>query len=284
MVTLFQSTRPAWGATRQAHRTLQQPNVSIHAPCVGRDVTGRAARRARACFNPRALRGARQGDVIAGPDASQVSIHAPCVGRDGVGPEPLHLILRVSIHAPCVGRDLPAFPSLAPFHLFQSTRPAWGATAANNYVPIDNDGFNPRALRGARQHPDRRPKHLREFQSTRPAWGATAPPVESWPMTWVSIHAPCVGRDGSCCRRAPRSWVFQSTRPAWGATKQKGDIVSGKGVSIHAPCVGRDDERARSHSSTMFQSTRPAWGATSSSAHAAWVACFNPRALRGARR
>ena len=42
----FQSTRPAWGATLQSHRTGLDRIISIHAPRVGRDLIGRGGRTA----------------------------------------------------------------------------------------------------------------------------------------------------------------------------------------------------------------------------------------------
>src|ERR1700722_681075 len=101
--------------------------VSIHAPRVGRDCKNEASSSAQACFNPRAPRGARQWRGVAMDPMTYVSIHAPRVGRDG-GSMSITLRWMVSIHAPRVGRDS-VFP-LQPIDgmLFQSTRPAWGAT------------------------------------------------------------------------------------------------------------------------------------------------------------
>ena len=103
----FQSTRPARGATRYHHQPHGQLPVSIHAPRAGRDATvrGHAAR-----WN--------------------VSIHAPRAGRD-VSQRSQGRLRRVSIHAPRAGRD-----SNTPVHgltgdMFQSTRPARGATTAS---------------------------------------------------------------------------------------------------------------------------------------------------------
>ena len=129
---MFQSTRPAWGATKARRRGLAAVYVSIHAPRVGRD--GQSGQH-RTC--------------------QSVSIHAPRVGRDRVRtlrhPERI-----VSIHAPRVGRDhrlrlfhqpRKGFNPRAPrgarlrrglhgsgLFLFQSTRPAWGATGTPGTV------------------------------------------------------------------------------------------------------------------------------------------------------
>ena len=57
-----------------------------------------------------------------------VSIHAPRVGGDDIAVHANHAAL-VSIHAPRVGGDTPwrTFRDANP--MFQSTPPAWGATA-----------------------------------------------------------------------------------------------------------------------------------------------------------
>ena len=122
----FQSTRPAWGATKERLDVIWHIAVSIHAPRVGRDRNSRRISAAMCRFNPRAPRGARQGDIVypgivvpfqstrpawgATPScrgsgtARWVSIHAPRVGRDFVFLDTLRRN-QVSIHAPRVGRD-----------------------------------------------------------------------------------------------------------------------------------------------------------------------------------
>ena len=57
--SLFQSARPAWGATSRAPNVMSNQEVSIRAPRVGRD--GRQVQREQGTgsFNPRAPRGAR---------------------------------------------------------------------------------------------------------------------------------------------------------------------------------------------------------------------------------
>ena len=106
--TLFQSTRPARGATHLS-RTEQedQHRISIHAPREGRDDTTITVSYTKKDFNPRAPRGARPflvGDV---------------------------------------------FSSM----IFQSTRPARGATNFCDIAAECLKHFNPRAPRGARPQP-----------------------------------------------------------------------------------------------------------------------------------
>jgi len=79
---LFQSTRPAWGATLTKTGLRRGYDVSIHAPRVGRDKILRSNARQRDRFNPRAPRGARHVRKYDDTGAVCVSIHAPRVGRD----------------------------------------------------------------------------------------------------------------------------------------------------------------------------------------------------------
>ena len=58
---MFQSTRPAWGATVHRGGLVDSKLVSIHAPRVGRDTS-----------------------LVHIPGSLMVSIHAPRVGRDVV--------------------------------------------------------------------------------------------------------------------------------------------------------------------------------------------------------
>ena len=257
---MFQSTRPAWGATRRAAIACDPCDVSIHAPRVGRDMP----------YDTRCI--------------ASVSIHAPRVGRDtGIGAASRRLavfqstrpawgatsrspcrasygacfnpraprgarrrdlrryvaldVAAVSIHAPRVGRDGVVPRPLLDRVSIHAPRVGRDDVRARNTSGV---GFNPRAPRGARRCERDRRRSRRLFQSTRPAWGATAPSRSSSVRASVSIHAPRVGRDpaGPSCGSDVRT--FQSTRPAWGATR--GDA---------APTTWH-----------VFQSTRPAWGAT----------------------
>ena len=88
------------------------------------------------------------------------------------------------------------------FNQFQSTPPAWGATADGITATLVNVFQSTPPAWGAtwlgwdwgRAH---------WFQSTPPAWGATRGGLAAAPTTLVSIHAPRVGGDdgGSNCRR-----------------------------------------------------------------------------------
>jgi len=190
----FQSTRPARGATPGRRRQGAGSRVSIHAPRAGRDLADETAELPGLWFqSTRPARGATSG-------CSQ----PPCIQN-------------VSIHAPRAGRDRRGRGKSRRGLLFQSTRPARGATPmrspdfGSHLVSIHapragRDGssskracsvrrFNPRAPRGARLDEVQRAKPSDVFQSTRPARGATSLPV------WFSGE-----------------FKFQSTRPARGAT------------------------------------------------------------------
>ena len=234
---LFQSTRPAWGATLDDDRIAIVRQVSIHAPRVGRDMKqagdsaqivlfqstrpawgatplSRCRKRVWLSFNPRAPRGARQSRYYR-PD----------------------MTIAVSIHAPRVGRDKPPSTRLMALSRFQSTRPAWGATTS----AAGTIGSS-------------------RFQSTRPAWGAT-PTSDDQAFTFsVSIHAPRVGRDvliavtdarAAVSIHAPRvGRDLASHRPAVWAP-----------VSIHAPRVGRDSASYTSSGNSMCFNPRAPRGA-----------------------
>ena len=125
--------------------------ISIHAPREGRD------RRCRSKGDPR----------------RRISIHAPREGRDLDEVVLMPRSFVISIHAPREGRDpnafckfsfCPIFQSTRPARgatkvcedwanllIFQSTRPARGATDAQDLRPRRARNFNPRAPRGARR-------------------------------------------------------------------------------------------------------------------------------------
>ena len=101
--------------------------------------------------------------------------------------------------------------------VFQSTPPAWGATANVS----TRDGKE-------------------RFQSTLPAWGATTEVRENWPVKIISIHAPRMGSDFRRNNIKLRLQKFQSTLPAWGATITLFNVNSTFSISIHAPRMGSD--------------------------------------------
>ncbi|MDK2935815.1 MAG: hypothetical protein PWP62_823 [Eubacteriaceae bacterium] len=123
---LFQSTRPAWGATKGENTFYLVFIVSIHTPRVGRDKKQKKVLTWWMGFNPHAPRGARPVD-----DkfffSFKVSIHTPRVGRDFRQFFFSQNQFYVSIHTPRVGRD----------------------RIVNTWIS-QGIGFNPHAPRGAR--------------------------------------------------------------------------------------------------------------------------------------
>ena len=139
------------------------------------------------------------------------------MGRDAQPGERSWLCADFNPRAPC-GARLRLAKHYEAGAKFQSTRPVWGATAADTnadflfrisiHAPrVGRDcsrlseyplcsHFNPRAPCGARP--------------------AVLPP--SVKSVLISIHAPRVGRDCRYGRQTVRRAIFQSTRPVWGAT------------------------------------------------------------------
>ena len=147
---IFQSTLPAWGATRLLGHKRPAALISIHAPRVGSDEDGLHGLACLVDFNPRSPRGERRRSnrrahpatiSIHAPrvgsderDAQQdgfqeISIHAPRVGSD-VTIAPARSHIDISIHAPRVGSDVAPMVAETAALTFQSTLPAWGATAS----------------------------------------------------------------------------------------------------------------------------------------------------------
>ena len=210
----------------------------------------------RCHFNPRAPRGARLALMGNMGVELFISIHARLSGSDRGG-------AGISIHAPREGRDPPA-PELVLCGggLFQSTRPARGATLESTFCSYGE-----------------------KFQSTRPARGATDTEAVLGRANSISIHAPREGRDHGCCPTSGRSLVFQSTRPMRGATIRKPTRNTNRNnFNPRAPCGARLPCTASETAANRFQSTRPMRGATLRPADcSARTRHFNPRAPCGAR-
>jgi len=102
----FQSTPPAWGATGDRLHGGPGHDISIHAPRMGGD-------------------GLHQGGAHR---PEQISIHAPRMGGDRPPASPARRIQYFNPRPPHGGRLTSAFCRSSLFR-FQSTPPAWGATA-----------------------------------------------------------------------------------------------------------------------------------------------------------
>ena len=145
-------------------------------------------------------------------------------------------------------------------HIFQSTRPVWGATTRALIV-------TPRWL----------------FQSTRPVWGATGKRRSDCKVNFISIHAPRVGRDlfGD---RPLRILGISIHAPRVGRDAINRRVVFHYAISIHAPRVGRDaiNEVARTGGADF--NPRAPCGARLLLPSPCFVPInFNPRAPCGAR-
>ena len=126
--SLFQSTRPARGATvLMLGLILILIPISIHAPREGRDSWTVVRLKEIRDFNPRAPRGARPEGRLQKTKPTSISIHAPREGRD-VATFPKSVYGSISIHAPREGRDVLLVGLGVYKFVFQSTRPARGAT------------------------------------------------------------------------------------------------------------------------------------------------------------
>ena len=213
--SIFQSTRPVWGATRRGIESVRGFGISIHAPRVGRD--GRKAQ--------------------AGSD-EEISIHAPRVGRD-TGLYLWKSVLRdFNPRAPCGARPSRELSRLLVCR-FQSTRPVWGAT----FFAVILLPFPIISIHAPRVGRDGIPwqEYLlrKSFQSTRPVWGAT---ISRFTTGYIFQFQSTRPVWGATCKQKTCNTLhgFQSTRPVWGATPRSFSVKIWLSISIHAPRVGRD--------------------------------------------
>ena len=168
--------------------------ISIHAPREGRDDKSGSFTTANSDFNPRAPRGARQICAERHPRKSgRFQSTRPARGATQMSYSPLRAFRYFNPRAPRGARPvlqsmrgrLSHFNPRAPrgarhktlvngtvYEVFQSTRPARGATQKR-----------------------RRQRQNQQFQSTRPARGATSDGTISPVADDISIHAPREGRD-----------------------------------------------------------------------------------------
>ena len=146
--SVFQSTRPARGATDGDGVVGERMKISIHAPCEGRDQTAYDIAVKRWNFNPRAPRGVRQRGGGKGCLQAYFNPRAPR-----------------GVRQRSTGYQTPAghFNPRAP----RGARQSGSGAAPYGYH------FNPRALRGTRRCSSSSAVRPSAFQSPRPARGAT---------------------------------------------------------------------------------------------------------------
>ena len=224
---------------RHAHRDRGRSRISIHAPHAGRD---------KPCgkwydgygISIHAPREGRDAQSVEAARHNLISIHAPREGRDDVrrvrvrrhefisihapheGRDVLQILRaaheKISIHAPHAGRDQEFLQDAIVEDLFQSTRPARGATSADISKQLSRIFQSTRPARGATGLTAVCWNCSTIFQSTRPARGATSAGVRHAQHRAISIHAPREGRD---CELRNIKYRMQD-------------------ISIHAPREGRD--------------------------------------------
>ena len=146
----------------------------------------------------------------------------------------------ISIHSPLAGRDPVTAWRFIVDIAFQSTRPSRGETiAVVNFA---------------------KPHHI--FQSTRPSRGETVTGYYQQADSWISIHSPLAGRDGSQILRGQGHHDFNPLAPR-GA--RRGPPFLASIVSYFNPLAPRGARRVTRYgliSSGVFQSTRPSRGET----------------------
>ena len=174
LVSAFQSTHPARGATRRARSPAAPAPISIHAPREGCDGSKGGYAALSPDFNPRTPRGVRRACDGIGTGRRGISIHAPREGCDLtrlyfrpeelrnfnprtprgvrlVGGAVLSHGQAISIHAPREGCDFDQNLTVQTNVRFQSTHPARGATRSSlESVRASRGHFNPRTPRGVR--------------------------------------------------------------------------------------------------------------------------------------
>ena len=234
----FQSTPPAWGATGASSRPNRDHVVSIHAPRVGGDIIGIVPIVRGCLFQSTPPAWGATSNVQRENLPPLVSIHAPRVGGDrryAFG----DALKYVSIHAPRVGGDRPPTTTPRWSMLFQSTPPAWGATAEllHEVLFVLVSIHAPR-VGGDLQHGLSRQRHAVSIHA--PRVGGDNSQTALRPASGVSIHAPRVGGD----RRLQDSHRVDDSfnpRPPRGGRPLGARVCGGSpDVSIHAPRVGGD--------------------------------------------
>ena len=179
---------------------------------------------------------------------------------------------------------------LGQWSMFQSTRPAGGATLRGGctFRPQRVSIHAPRGGRDRRRFRMCRSGCLFQstrpaggattvtviglalvsvFQSTRPAGGATSNDTDGWSNGIVSIHAPRGGRDLKFKQKRKGRLNVSIHAPRGGRDGDQPDVLQwDPRVSIHAPRGGRDYATLSTGGPVRsFQSTRPAGGATTGS-------------------
>ncbi len=236
----FQSTLPAWGATfYKGTVTFSPTTFQSTLPAWGATAAARPF-----------------------TQTANVSIHAPRVGSDELFSTYFTARDCFNPRSPRGERQQKAAEA-DPRKRFQSTLPAWGATANCRWSMTTLRSFNPRSPRGERRGTWRRSPR------TAPCFNPRSPRGERRRLQLDRAEAA----------------RFQSTLPAWGATNAR--LALSTRTLRFNPRSPRGERRRRKAAPffpALFQSTLPAWGATAAfSSAVSGPSGFNPRSPRGER-
>ena len=95
--------------------------------------------------------------------------------------------------------------------------------------------------------------------------------------SYISIHPPRVGWDGSFDYDKAVLMAFQSTHPVWGGTSNFAKMLIRITFQSTHPVWGGTETDARPHKPGAFQSTHPVWGGTTSARMGRYtIHDFNP--------
>ena len=194
LVRRFQSTRPARGATARTRSIVfLSSHFNPRAPRGARLCIGKTVCKLTYNFNPRAPRGARLASQLSAAAVTRISIHAPREGRDR---SPLSRSFQPTYfnpRAPRGARLARAGQSVVPV-VFQSTRPARGATKVNIMLSVAQD-ISIHAPREGRDCQIRLFRSLRAISIHAPREGRDFTVQARFMFPLISIHAPREGRD-----------------------------------------------------------------------------------------
>ena len=131
------------------------------------------------------------------PHRRCISIHPPCGGRDRLDSGNLCREIWISIHPPCGGRDVRVDMARQPCSAI-SIHPPWGGRDRlwEFRQTCHKINFNPPALWGAGRHAFKIPVIISNNFNPPALWGAGLVPSSLLsPISVISIHPPCGGRD-----------------------------------------------------------------------------------------
>ena len=215
---IFQSTLPAWGATRLFNQLYCQPLISIHAPRMGSDLQQTTQKWKGKRFQSTLPAWGATMDALS-EIASQIyfnprSPHGErllpyCQPLQNVGFQSTLPAWGATSDARFLKKILPIFQSTLPAwgatgcgvargsceQGFQSTLPAWGATSATKTASRSIRNFNPRSPHGERPKNGARELPKRNFNPRSPHGERRDVAYCCTCILRISIHAPRMGSD-----------------------------------------------------------------------------------------